>query len=128
MESSILTSIKKNLGIDASYTVFDQDIITYINAAFSTLTQLGVGPAVGFMIDSADDVWDDFIVLDDDREYNSIKIYIQLRVRMLFDPPQTSYLLDAMTEQINQLEWRLNVHREGTGWVDPDPPVLPEPV
>lgn len=128
MESSILTSIKKNLGIDASYTVFDQDIITYINAAFSTLTQLGVGPAVGFMIDSADDVWDDFIVLDDDREYNSIKIYIQLRVRMLFDPPQTSYLLDAMTEQINQLEWRLNVHREETGWVDPDPPVLSEPV
>lgn len=128
MEQSILTSIKKNLGIDASYTVFDQDLITYINAAFSTLTQLGVGPAVGFMIEDADAVWNDFIVLDDDREYNSIKIYIQLRVRMLFDPPQTSYLLDAMTAQINQLEWRLNVHREETGWVDPDPPVLPEPV
>ena len=128
MEQSILTSIKKNLGLDASYTVFDPDITIYINAAFSTLTQLGIGPAAGFMIESADDNWDDFIVLDDDRQYNPIKTYITLRVRMLFDPPQTSYLLDAMTAQINQLEWRLNVHREETGWVDPDPPALPEPV
>lgn len=124
MENSILTSTKKNLGIAADYTAFDLDIITFINGAFSTLTQLGVGPIGGFAI--ADDTaeWADFI--GDDAQYNSVKTYVHLRVRLLFDPPTTAYLTDAFNKQIEELEWRLNVHREETGWVDPDPePVLP---
>lgn len=120
MESSILTSTKKNLGIPEDYTVFDLDVITHINSAFSTLTQLGVGPPEGFMIEDASAVWDDFIV--DDLQYNAVKTYIYLRVRQVFDPPATSYLISAFNEQIKELEWRLNVHREETGWVDPDPP------
>jgi hypothetical protein len=120
METSILTSTKKNLGIPEDYTVFDLDVITHINSAFSTLTQLGVGPPEGFMIEDASAVWTDFIV--DDFQYNSVKTYIYLRVRQLFDPPTTSYLISAFKEQIKELEWRLNVHREETGWVDPDPP------
>lgn len=119
MEQSILTSTKKILGIAEDYTVFDLDIITHINTAFSTLTQLGVGPAEGFMIEDAEAEWSDFIV--DDLQYNSVKSYVFLKVRQLFDPPQTSYLISAVEKQIQELEWRLNVHREEDGWVDPDP-------
>jgi hypothetical protein len=125
MEQSILISTKKILGIAEDYTVFDLDIITHINSAFSTLTQLGVGPAQGFMIDDATAVWADFIV--DDLQYNAVKSYVFLKVRQLFDPPSTSYLISAVERQIQELEWRLNVHREETGWVDPDPnPIYPE--
>jgi len=119
MEQSILISTKKVLGIDKDYDVFDLDIITHINSAFSTLTQLGVGPAAGFMIEDDSEVWTDFIA--DDLQYNSVKSYVFLKVRQLFDPPSTSYLISAVEKQIEELEWRLNVHREETGWTDPDP-------
>jgi hypothetical protein len=122
METSILTSTKNVLGIAEDYTVFDLDIITHINTAFSTLTQLGVGPVNGFMIEDETAVWDDFIAGDD--QYNSVKTYVYLRVRMLFDPPQTSYLITAMKDQISELEWRLNIHREETGWTNPEPEVV----
>jgi hypothetical protein len=120
METSILISTKKILGIAADYTAFDLDIITHINAAFSTLTQLGVGPENGFMIEDDTVEWADFIAVDE--QYNNVKTYVYLRVRMLFDPPATSFAIDAMKSQIEELEWRLNVHREETGWVDPNPP------
>jgi hypothetical protein len=120
MEQSILISTKKILGIAEDYTVFDLDIITHINSAFSTLTQLGVGPATGFMINDSTEVWTDFI--QNDFQYNSVKSYVFLKVRQLFDPPQTSYLISAVEKQIQELEWRLNTHREETGWVDPNPP------
>lgn len=125
METSILTSTKKILGIAEDYTVWDLDIITHINTAFSTLTQLGVGPAAGFAIEDSSATWADFIS-DGDLQYNNVKTYVYLRVRMLFDPPTTSYLIEAMNKQILELEWRMNVHREETGWFDPDPdPVYP---
>lgn len=121
MEESILTSTKKILGIAEDYTVFDHDIITHINSAFSTLTQLGIGPAEGFMIEDATAVWADFFGTTPDLQYNSVRSYIFLRVRQLFDPPSTSYLISAMEGQIRELEWRLNTHREELEWVDPDP-------
>jgi len=120
METSILTSTKKILGIAEDYIVFDLDIITHINSAFSTLAQLGVGPPEGFMITDATAVWDDFVSAD--FQYNSVKSYVFLKVRQLFDPPSTSYLIAAVEKQIQELEWRLNVYREGLDWVDPDPP------
>lgn len=126
MEQSILKSTKKILGIADNYTVFDLDIITHINSAFSTLTQLGVGPAEGFMIEGADEEWEDFVA--EDFQYNSVKSYVFLKVRQLFDPPQTSYLISAVESQIKELEWRLNVHREESGWVDPNPDLLDEVV
>jgi hypothetical protein len=125
MIMSILNSVKKVLGLAEDYTVFDEDVIMHINTAFSTLTQLGVGPPEGFMIVDATAEWDEFIV--DDIQYNSVKSYVFLKVQMLFDPPQTSYLITAKEKQIQELEWRLNVHREEDGWTDPDPdPVYPD--
>jgi hypothetical protein len=129
MEQSILNSTKKILGIAEDYTVFDLDIITHINSAFSTLTQLGVGPPSGFMIEDATAVWSDFIPdypegsesSGDDYQYNSVKSYVFLKTKHLFDPPTTSYLITASEKQIEELEWRLNSHREETAWTDPDP-------
>lgn len=125
MENSILISTKKNLGIAADYDVYDLDIITHINTAFSTLAQLGVGPVNGFMIEDDTAEWADFFGTED-FQLNSARTYVYLKVRLLFDPPQTSYLIAAMEKQIEQIEWRLNVHREETAWVDPDPPVIEE--
>jgi hypothetical protein len=119
VETSILTSTKKILGVPEDYTVFDQDIITHINSVFSTLTQLGVGPAEGFLIEDEGADWFEFI--GDDPQLNAVKTYVFLRVRQLFDPPTTSYLITAFNEQIKELEWRLNSYREETMWVDPDP-------
>jgi hypothetical protein len=122
MEQSILKSTKNVLGLAADYTVFDLAVITHINSAFSTLTQLGVGPSEGFMIEDDKAVWDDFIILSDDLSYNSVKSYIYLKTRMLFDPPTTSFHLEAMNRQIEEMEWRLNANREEVEWVDPNPP------
>ena len=121
MEQSILTSTKKILGIAEDYTVFDLDILTHINTAFSTLTQLGVGPADGFMIEDATALWTDFDPVDDHLNFNSVKSYVFLKVKQLFDPPTTSYLISAQEKQIQELEWRLNTYREGDEWVDPNP-------
>jgi hypothetical protein len=123
MEQSILISTKKVLGIAEEYTAFDLDIITHINTAFSTLTQLGVGPETGFMIEDAISEWTDFV---SDIPYNAVKSYVFLRVKHLFDPPTTSYLINASEKQIEELEWRLNVYREGTEWVDPNPDLIEE--
>ena len=124
METSILQSIKKLLGIPSDYDVFDSDVMTHVNSAFSTLTQLGIGPSTGFMIEDETAEWADFLA--DDKQLNPVKTYVALRVRQIFDAPQTSYLIEAFNSQIKELEWRLNVHREETGWVDPDPEVIVE--
>lgn len=121
MEESILIGTKKILGIAQEYTAFDHDIMTHINTAFSTLTQLGVGPANGYMIDDENDHWTDFI-MEGDPQFNAVRTYVYLKVRLYFDPPTTSYLIGAFDKQIQELEWRLNVHREETQWTDPNPP------
>jgi hypothetical protein len=119
MSDSILTSTKKILGIADDYTAFDLDIISHINSVFSTLNQLGIGPAEGFMIEDKSITWDAF--LGADLRLNAVKQYVYLRVRMVFDPPGTSYAVAAMQEQIKEHEWRLNVVREDDQWTDPDP-------
>jgi len=110
VSDSILNSTKKVLGVDASYAAFDTDILIHINSAFATLNQLGVGPAEGFVVEDELATWLDF--LGPDPRLNSVKTYVYLRVRMVFDPPGTSYLLNALEKQLQELEWRLNVVRE----------------
>lgn len=110
VEESILTSIKKLLGIQKDYEHFDQDIIIHINSVFSTLTQLGVGPPEGFSITGADDVWEDFIPQNPKLEF--VKSYIYQKVKLLFDPPLSSAVIEAMNRSIAEFEWRLNVEAE----------------
>lgn len=114
----ILNDTKKVLGIAPDYTAFDLDIIMHVNSVFATLHQLGIGPDEGFAIEDDSVSWDAFV---SDNRMNSVKTYVYLRVRMLFDPPGTSFLLNALESQAEELEWRLNTYREETAWVDPDP-------
>ena len=108
--NSILTSIKKLLGITEEYEHFDQDIIIHINTALMILTQLGVGPSEGFFIKDKYALWSDFI--PDVKTLEAVKSYIYLKVRMLFDPPTSSSLMNAMEQNMKELEWRLNVASE----------------
>lgn len=107
MDTSILTSIKKMLGVAEDYTEFDEDIITHINSVFLNLTQLGVGPEKGFMIENDTAVWEDFI--DDSIQLQAVKTYMYLKVKLLFDPPLSSSVTESFTRMIAELEWRLNV-------------------
>ena len=109
---SILISIKKLLGITEEYDQFDPDIIMHINSVFMILTQLGVGPAEGFSIEDDTTVWTDFI--QDVKKLESVKTYIYLKVKLAFDPPLSSAVIESMNRLINELEWRLNVAAEST--------------
>lgn len=104
---SILTSIKKLLGIEEEYTQFDADIIMHINTVFLNLTQLGVGPSEGFLIEDATAIWEDFI--GDSSQLQAVKTYVYLKVKLLFDPPLSSSVIESMNRMIAELEWRLNV-------------------
>lgn len=105
---SILTSIKKLLGIEADYKHFDADLIMHINSVFSILTQIGVGPADGFSITGANEVWSDFIE-NDSKTFSLVKSYMHLKVKLLFDPPLGSAVIESINRQISEFEWRLFV-------------------
>lgn len=109
--ASILTTTKQVLNLEEADTSFDQDVTMFINAAFSTLNQLGCGPLLGFFITGATEEWED---IDDlpETDLHMVKAWIYLKVRMLFDPPSTSYLINAMESQMKEFEWRLNMSRE----------------
>lgn len=109
---SILISIKKLLGIADEYEHFDPDIIMHINSVFTVLTQLGVGPPEGFHIEDESTNWSAF--LNDDARLNVVKSYMYLKVKLLFDPPLSSAVIESMNRSISEFEWRLNVT------VDPD--------
>lgn len=110
---SVLTSVKKLLGISEEDEHFDLDVIMHINSAFSTLTQLGVGPEEGFRIEDASTVWSDFLY--DDPRLEFVKTYVYLKVKLVFDSQtMSSAVLDAYKRMIDELEWRINVT------VDPD--------
>ena len=109
---SILTSIKKLLGITEEYEHFDADIIMHINSVFTILTQLGVGPSTGFRIEDKSTTWNEFI--SDDPNLDSVKSYMHLKVKLLFDPPLSSVVTDSMNRMINEFEWRLNLSVEQT--------------
>lgn len=104
---SILTSIKKLLGISEDYEQFDNDIIMHINTVFLNLTQLGVGPDTGFSIEDKYAEWRDFI--KDDEKLQAVKSYVYLKVKLLFDPPLSTAVIESMNRAIAELEWRLNV-------------------
>ena len=110
--SNILIEVKKMNGIEPEYTHFDSDIIIHINSALLSLTQLGVGPTNGFMITGEAETWDD--VLGDSLVFIAAKTFVYLKVRLVFDPPSSSFVIEAMKDQIKELEWRLNVQAETT--------------
>jgi hypothetical protein len=116
MVESILTSIKKLLGITEEYTHFDSDIIMHINTVFMTLNQLNVGPSGGFMIEDKTTTWDEYIDTSSEpdklNQLSAVKSYMHLKVKLLFDPPLGSAVMESMNRMINELEWRLNAESD----------------
>ncbi len=124
MIPSILTSTKKVLGLTEGYTAFDEDVTVAINTAFSTLEQIGIGPEGGFFIEDKTSKWEEYLVPAN--QLALVRQYVILKTKSLFDPPQTSYGITAMNEQIAQFEWRLNNAAEILlePYVDPDAPLI----
>lgn len=115
---SILTSIKKLLGIEEDVTHFDTDIIIYINSTLLALNQMGVGPTEGFTIIDKTATWVNF--LGERKDIEAVKQYIYLKVRLVFDPPTNSFLIESIERIIKELEWRISIHV--------DPPIVVEPI
>lgn len=117
LEEKILSSIKKLLGLNDGVTVFDTDIVIHINTVFANLTQMGVGPQdnegknIGFRISTGNEVWGDFT--DNDILIENVKSYVYIKVKMVFDPPTSSALIDAYNAQAKELEWRLYTQEGG---------------
>lgn len=118
IEDSILHDVKQMVGQEWDDTTYDLDIKTHINSVFLDLQQIGVGPSSGYEISGASDKWDAYLV--GNKNLNAVKSYIYIRVRLLFDPPTNSFLVESLQKQIDKLEWRL--------MVEMDPPVPPSPL
>jgi len=111
MNESIFTTIKTLLDVHTDDDSFDADILTYINSALYSLRQIGVGPKEGFVVTGADQTWSEFST--NASLIGEVKTYIQQKVRLLFDPPNNSFLVSAIQENLKELEFRLNMDGEG---------------
>lgn len=109
---SILTTIKSHLGPTAQYEVFNDQIIDHINTVFADLEQIGVGPPEGFSIEDDTATWDEFISVDNTKQFETVKSYMGLRVKLLFDPPSNSTILASMERQVEKAEARLSYAAE----------------
>ena len=114
---SILTSIKKLLGITEEYEHFDSDLIMHINTTFMFLSQIGIGPERGFFVIDKADLWTDFLP-EDYPNFEAVKTYVYMRVKQMFDPPNNSVVADSTQRLITELEWRLNSEAERGGSID----------
>ena len=108
---SILTSIKKLLGITAEYKQFDPDLIIHINSVFLILKQIGIGPEQGFSISGEYETWKQFLP-EGSENFEAVKSYMHIKVKLLFDPPTSSAVMEAMNRMASEYEWRLNVEAE----------------
>lgn len=119
MTQSILNSTKKVLGLPETDTSFDVDILMHINSVLSVLSQVGIGPSNGLMIEDPTTTWE--ALIGTDPRLSMAKSYLCLKVRLMFDPPATSFAIEAMEKLITELEVRLNTEREATSWTNPFP-------
>lgn len=110
MKESILDSVKQMLGTNSEDTNFDRELIIYINGALMIIHQLGVGPK-GYTIKDRANTWDEFLL--DRTDLELVKTAVYLRVRLIFDPPQNSFLVNAIEKQITEYDWRIEIDHKG---------------
>lgn len=113
MDSIVLEDIKKFLGISSDVYEFDIDIISAINSALFVLYQLGIGLSEPFSVDKST-TWDE---IETTAPKQVIKDYIGMKVRMVFDPPSSSFVAEALRDRLSELEFRLNIHVDNGGGV-----------
>lgn len=107
--SSILNDVKKVCNVPPDYTAFDQELILHVNSIFMVLKQLGVGPEEGFRITGETEEWESYSGVDD---LEAVKTYLGLRVKLIFDPNGSSYVISALEKVCSELEWRLCLEAE----------------
>lgn len=114
MNESILSTVKKLLGVTDDYDYFDQDLLIHINSALMSLSQIGVCPSQDFYTLDKDTTWSEYLGYDyqENIDFGSIKSYIYLKVKLLFDPPQNSFTIEAINKMIAEMEWRINIVSE----------------
>lgn len=113
LDGVILDDIKKLLGLDKDYDVFDLDTILGINTVFANLQQLGVGQDEAFQLLDNTEKWSEFYAhLGMETNFAQVKSLIFMRVKLMFDPPTSSFALESYNKQIAELEWRLNVQAD----------------
>lgn len=110
MDDSILNSVKDMIAGGAIHEHFDNELIMHINSVIASLRQIGIGPADGFSITDDSAVWSDLV--GDSKMLDSVKSYVAFKVRMMFDPPTSSSVSEAIKENIKELEWRLGTTYE----------------
>ncbi len=111
MNESILTTVKKLLGVAEECEDFDADIIMYINMALFALVQMGIGPEKGYMIAGKENLWSEFLA--DPVQAAAVKAYVAVKVRLLgFDPPQSNTTMEALKNTASEMEWRLNLEHD----------------
>jgi hypothetical protein len=110
MADSILDDVKPALGLSLADSSFDLDVIMLINSAFGDLYQMDVGPADGFSIADSNAKWADYVT--DPELLGLVKAYISQKVRLVFDPPGTSFGIDATKKQIEKLASLILVRAE----------------
>ena len=124
MATSILSTVKKSLGLVEDDTSFDTEVILFTNSVLATLNQIGVGPETGFQIEDAGATWDD--LLGADSRLNFVQSYVHIKVKLLFDPPATSFAIKAMETIASELESRISTVREVDKW-NTEQAALPPP-
>ena len=110
MTDSILDSVKKMCNVAEDDPSFDQDLILYINSAFMTIMQEWHGMDHAFRVVDGSETWDD--LLADDTDFEGVKELVGLKVRMVFDPPSNSSVMQALKDEIQNLEWRLYIWKD----------------
>ena len=111
MNYCILGAVKKLLGVAEEDTFFDPDVMAAVNSAIGALTQLGVGPAEGFAVRDGTETWE--MLLGDGANLESVKSYIHLKAKLVFDPPQAGPIVESINKVIGELEWRILATMEG---------------
>lgn len=107
-EDSILVSVAKYIGLEMGYSVFDQDLIKCINTSFFYLNQLGVGSKKPFSITGEDETWEEFFG-EQNGYFDCAKDYVYIRTKRIFDPPASGIMMDALTQEMREIEWRITV-------------------
>ena len=123
MLNSILDSVKLACNQDPTYTAFDNEMIMHINSVLADLHQIGIGPTAGFQITDNTATWNDFY--GGDKTHNNIQTYVCQRVRLMFNPPESSYAITSLQEQADKAEWRIRERREEYAWTSPTPEAPP---
>ena len=117
MEDSILLSVAKYIGLPEDYSVFDPDLVMHINSELSTLAQIGAVPDTGFVITGSDETWDDLFDATDAvgglpytrNSVQFVKEFVFIRAKIIFDPPQSSFVLKSLEDKANELMFRIEV-------------------